>query len=530
MSRFSTGSYPAALSLVAVAALALTACSGAGSTTGSSSGGGKTLVVDTSFNLKTADPGREFEPTGQIVDKALYETLLTFEGNDVTKPIPGLASSYEQSADGRTLTLHLRAGAKFSDGSAVTADDVVFSLNRVIALKGNPSFLLDGVTVTKTDASTVTLVSAKSNPALPFILPNPALGIVNAKTVQAHGGSATASDAAEKYLNSASAGSGPYTLSSFNTNTQVVLTKNPKYNGAAKPTYDKIVIRNVQAPTQKLNVQRGDSQVALDLTSDQVKGLGGGLKVSSGASSDVIFLLLNQDTKVSSVTANAKFVEAVRKGIDYKGLLTLGGAGSVQPAGVIPSNFLGALPASQAAGRDLAGAKAALKASGIAKPSVTLGYPSDLTVDGLSLQTLAERIQAQLKEVGIDVTLAPAPTTTELDNYRNGKEQAGLWYWGPDYPDPSDYLVFLPGNLVGLRAGWKAGADNELTALGEKAATTIGDDTRKTQYEEIQTRLNAGGPFIPLMQPSRNTVSAASVTGIAYNPVWTIDVAALGSK
>ncbi|MCM2578866.1 ABC transporter substrate-binding protein [Streptomyces meridianus] len=487
-------------------------------------------MIDTSFNLKTADPGREFEPTGQIVVKGLYETLLTFKGGDVTKPVPGLASSYEQSEDGRKLTLRLRDDAKFSDGSAVTADDVVFSLKRVIALKGNPSFLLDGVKVTKTDASTITLVSEKPNPALPFILPNPALGIVNAQTVKAHGGSATAADKAEKYFNTTSAGSGPYKLASFNTNSQVVLTKNPKYTGPQRPTYDKVVLRNVQAPTQKLNVQRGDSQIALDLTADQVKGLGGGLNVDSGASSNVIFLLLNQNTEVSSATANAKFVEAVRKGIDYKRLRALAGSGSVQAAGVIPSTILGALPADRAAGRDLAGAKAALKASGIDKPSVTLGYASDLTVDGLSLQTLAERVQSQLKEVGITVTLAPAPTTTEMEKYRGGKEQMGLWYWGPDYPHSSDYLVFLPGNLVGLRAGWKAGADPALTDLGDKAAAALDDDARRKLYERIQTRLNASGPFIPLIQPSRNTVSVSSVTGITYNPVWTIDVASLGAE
>jgi peptide/nickel transport system substrate-binding protein len=532
MPRSQTGSYPAVLPLLAVAALALSACSGGASTSGSagSSAGGKTLVVDTSFNLKTADPGREFETTGMIVDKALYETLLTFGGGDVTKPLPGLASSYEESKDSRTLTLHLRQGATFSDGSAVTADDVVFSLSRVIALKGNPSFLLDGVTVTKTDASTVTLVSKQPNPALPYILPNPALGILDSKTVQAHGGSATAGDQAETYLNTQSAGSGPYTLTAFNANTQVVLTKNPKYTGPEKAAYGKIVIRNVLAPTQKLNVQRGDSQLALDLNSDQASGLGGGLQVLSGASSDVIFLLLNLNTAVSSATANADFRTAVRKGIDYKGLLQLAGSGSVQPAGVIPSTFVGALPAGQATARDLAGAKAALAASGIKNPSVTLGYASDLSVDGLSLQTLAERVQSQLKEVGINVTLAPAPTTTELDNYRNGKEQLGLWYWGPDYPDPSDYLVFLPGNLVGLRAGWKTGADPQLTASAALAATTTDVTTRQKLYEQIQTRMNQVGPFIPLMQPSRDMVGAASVTGIAYNPVWTIDVAALGAK
>ncbi|MFC7640449.1 hypothetical protein ACFQX6_05030 [Streptosporangium lutulentum] len=71
-------------------ALALAACSSGGSSTTSQSGGtaaAKTLVIDTSFDLKTADPGRTYEPTGLTIDKATYETLLTFEGSDVTKPV-----------------------------------------------------------------------------------------------------------------------------------------------------------------------------------------------------------------------------------------------------------------------------------------------------------------------------------------------------------------------------------------------------------------------------------------------------------
>jgi peptide/nickel transport system substrate-binding protein len=514
---------------VLAAALALAGCAGTSSSAGSSASGG-TLVIDTSFDLKTADPGREFEPTGQIVDKALYETLLTFDGADVAKPLPGLASSYQESKDGETLTLQLRGGATFSDGSPVTAQDVVFSLDRVIALQGNPSFLLNGVTVSSSGTSTVILSSKQANPALPYILPNPALGILEAKVVEAHGGSDTSADAAEKYLNTASAGSGPYTLSSFSTTTEVVLTMNPKYTGSDKPTYAKVVIRNVQAPTQKLDVQRGDSQIALDLNAQQAQGIGGGLQVSSGASADVIFLLLNQSTKVSGATANADFDKAVREGIDYSSLLSLAGTGSTRANGIIPSSFVGALSAAQATAYDPAGAKAALAASGLKNPTVTLGYASDLTVDGLSLETLAERVQSQLAQVGITVQLEPAPTATELENYRNGKEQMGLWYWGPDYTDPTDYLVFLPGALVGLRANWAAGADPALTALGEKAAVATDTATRTSLFQQIQTTLNSVGPFVPLIQPSRNTVAAASVTGLAYNPVWTIDVAALGRK
>ncbi|MGW8378233.1 ABC transporter substrate-binding protein [Streptomyces sp. ODS28] len=520
-----------AFAMTAGLGLLLGACSGGGPVSGSP-GGGSTLVIDTSFNLKTADPAREFEPTGHLVDKALYETLLTYKGGDVSKPVPGLASSYEQSEDGKRLTLHLRDGAKFSDGSPVTTEDVVFSLKRVSALKGNPAFLLDGVDVARKDASTVVLTSEKPNPALPSVLPNPALGIVNAKKVKAYGGSAEAgkADTAERHLNGTSEGSGPYRLAAFDTTSQVVLEKNPKYTGPQRPAYQKVVLRNVKAPTQRLNVQRGDSQIALDLNSDQVKGLRGGLKLVQGPSSNVIFLLLNRDSRVSKATSEEKFAEAVRKGLDYRSLRGLAGSGSVQAAGIIPRSIPGALPASGAAERDVTGAAAALRDSGLKKPTVTLGYASDMTIDGLSLQSLAERIQAQLKEVGITVKLEPASTATEMAKYRGGKEQMGLWYWGPDYPHANDYLSFLPGATVGKRAGWKADGDPALSRLGDKAAVTMDDAAREKQYAQIQKRLNTHGPFVPLIQPSRNTVHAPTVTGVAYNPVWTLDVAAVGAK
>ncbi|MFI6394012.1 ABC transporter substrate-binding protein [Nonomuraea sp. NPDC050540] len=512
-------------------ALALAACGSGGSKTPAAGGAaaGKTLVIDTSFDLKTGDPGRTYEPTGLIIGKAAYETLLTFDGPDVTKPVPALAESYELSQDGKTLTLKLKQGAVFADGSPVTADDVVFSLTRVRDMKGTPSFLLDGVEVAKDGDSTIKLTSKTANPALPFILPNPALGIINSKVAQQHGATTDAKDKAEQYLNSASLGSGPYAIESFNVSSQVVLKANPKYYGT-KPAYDKVVIRNVEAATQKLNVQRGDSQVALNLSGDQVTGMPNTLQVKKTASANVIFLLANQNSEISKTTTNAKFVEAVRKGVDYAGLLELAGEGSTQAPGVIPSQLLGALPADQAAKRDVEGAKAALAASGLSNPSVKLEYPSELTVNGLSFQPLAERIQANLKEVGITVELAPAPVATALDNYRNGKEEMGLWYWGPDYPDPSDYLAFLPGKTVGLRAGWKPGAAKEIEAAGDKAAATIGDDARKTVYQDVQTKLNAGGPFVPLIQPSQNIVTAATVTGLEYHPVWTVDVADLGVK
>jgi peptide/nickel transport system substrate-binding protein len=519
---------PLAVGAAAIALSVLAAGCSSGKTDGGTGAASKSLVIDKAFDLKTADPARMYEPTGEMVDKALYETLLTFEGGDVSKVVPGVAT-LDQSSDATTFTLTLEGTHTFSDGTKMTADDVVFSLQRVIGLKGNPSFLLDGVTVTKKDDTTVVLTTATPTPALPSILANPALGIVNSAVVKANGGSTDESDSAEKYLNTHSAGSGPYVLDSLNLASQVVLTTNEKYDGD-KPAYSRVVIRNVEGATQKINVEGGDAQVALDLSGDQVKGLGDGVKVTSDPSANVIFLLLNQNPAVSPITSNPDFVKAVKESIDYEDLVSLAGAGTSQAAGVVPSMFLGALDESDALSTDAAAAKADLAKSGYAGEKVTLNFPSDITLNGIEFPTIAQRLQAQLKTTGINVDLAPAPVATELDTYRAGKETIGLWYWGPDYPDPSDYLAFTPGAVVGLRAGWAEGADPTVSALAATAAAGGSDEERKSQFQDLQRALNNSGPFVPLLQPGNNIAARSSVTGIVYNAVWTIDIAALGGK
>ncbi|MFC7758939.1 hypothetical protein ACFQY4_13810 [Catellatospora bangladeshensis] len=86
----------AALALAAVSTASVTACT-AGSGGGGAAGPTDTLTVNTSFVLKTLDPGRVYEATGVTTTHALYDTLLTFKGSDVSKPVPELAESYEAS-------------------------------------------------------------------------------------------------------------------------------------------------------------------------------------------------------------------------------------------------------------------------------------------------------------------------------------------------------------------------------------------------------------------------------------------------
>jgi peptide/nickel transport system substrate-binding protein len=522
--------------LLGAAALATAAGAWGATTTRGTSQSSKasaTLVVDRSFEIKTADPQRAFEPTAAIVDRGIYDTFFTYRGNDLAHPIPLLVKSWTASKDAKTFVFHLRTNVHFADGTPLTAADAVFSFRRLINLKGNPAFLLDGVTASARGKYTVVLRSKTPNTALPSILTNTSLGVVNSKLVRKHGGTDAANadktDKAERFLNSAAsrgAGSGPYLLQRYSTTSQITLVPNPRYWGARKAAFKTVVIRNMIAPTQLINIQRGTHEVAIDLSADQAQTIKGNkrLNVRTSPSTWIFFMLANNNPQVSTITSNRHFQAAVRYGLDYSSLVRLGGPGTIQAPGVIPNMFLGSLPKSAAIKRNLTRARSELQASGAAGKTITLEYPSDLTINGVPFPSLAQRVQANLQQVGFKIDLAGSTVGTWLQKYRDGKMAFGLSLWGPDYPDPADYLVFTPGDLVGLRAGWPKGGDPTTERLAAKARVTTKAKARQTVFRAIQRRLNAVGPFFPLIQPTQVFVATKDLQNAVFNAQYQVDV------
>jgi peptide/nickel transport system substrate-binding protein len=518
------------LALVCVVA-ASGATSGAGGAARAEAG--PTLVIDRSFEIKTSDPQRAFEPTAAIVDRGVYDTLLTYRGGDVSHPIPLLAQSFKASNGGRTYTFVLKRNVRFADGTGLTASDVVFSFRRLINLKGNPSFLLGGITVSSKGKYTVVLRSKTPNTAIPSIVANTSLGVVNAKLVRRHGGTDAANadkaDKAEKWFNSAAsagAGSGPYLLRQYSTTSQIILQPNSRYWGGVKPKWGSVVVRNMIAPTQLINIQRGKHEVAIDLSAQQGQSIKGNkrLKVVLAPSTWVFWLFSNNDKSISAVTPNKRFQNAVRYAINYQSVASVGGPGTIQAPGIIPNMFLGSLPQKDRIRQDVAKARSELAASGVGNQKITLEFPSDLTINGVPFATLAQRVQANLKTAGFDVDLAGAPVGTWLQKYRDGKMAFGLSLWGPDYPDPSDYLAFLPGQLVGTRVGWPAGSDPTIERLGARARVTTSDKARAALYQQIQRRLNQVGPYVPLIQPTQVFAATRDLRNAAFHPLYQIDV------
>ncbi len=156
------------------------------------------------------DPHAIFDVPMQFILLNAYDTLYRYSGNPPELQ-PWLASAHQVSEDGLTWTFKLVPGAKFHDGSPVSANDVVYSFRRLLGMKRGPAgaFLpvLKPDNVTAPDAETVRFVLDK--PYAPFLAAIPLVAIVNQKQVEAN---VKDNDFGSTWLSANDAGSGPYRL------------------------------------------------------------------------------------------------------------------------------------------------------------------------------------------------------------------------------------------------------------------------------------------------------------------------------
>ena len=107
------------IGLVLVVSLAAAAAAYAG--TSSNAATGQPLVIDRSFEIKTSDPQRAFEPTASLVNRGIFDTLFTYRGSDVAHPVPLLVQSWKVSKNAKTYTFQLKRNVHFADGTPLTS-------------------------------------------------------------------------------------------------------------------------------------------------------------------------------------------------------------------------------------------------------------------------------------------------------------------------------------------------------------------------------------------------------------------------
>jgi peptide/nickel transport system substrate-binding protein len=493
------------------------------------------LVIGHAESTDSYDPARGYTQTSGIVERATYETLVTFPNQDASSIEPMLASSWEVSPDGLTYTFTLRKDAVFSSGNPVTADDVVFSFNRMKNVKSSPAFQADNIaSVTATDPQTATITLVAPNPAFLSLLCSAFFSVSDSVVVKENGGTdaadAETTDAAGAYLDSNSAGSGPYILESWDKQVKTVMVRNPNYQGSNEPYFDRVIINNIpEAAAQQAALEAGDVDIALDLTSDQIATLkeNSDIAIFSGPGNITHFLLMNEDEAISGPMSDPNVQLAVRYALDYDGFKTLWGG--VTPGTNLAVGVAGAFGEDKAFKRDLDEAKKLLSDAGYPDGfETTLSYP-DFTFQGVNMNTNAQKIQSDLAEAGITVTLDVGDLQTKLESYRNGTEGFAYWFWGPDFIDAADFLSFLPGgNVATDRAGWKPESLSEEVQGWIDQAKVESDPAKRTEiFNQLQDFAQHNSPFAPFNQPAVQTAFRANLQGYVWHPQWLVDVALL---
>jgi peptide/nickel transport system substrate-binding protein len=188
--------------------------------------------------------------------------------------------------------------------------------------------------------------------------------------------------------------------------------------------------------------------------------------------------------------------------------------------------FSGSLGQKDRIVQDTTRAKAAFDACGIKDTPVKIGFWGDGgAVNGIFFASVAALIDEDLRALGFKTKLEGAPLAVSLPLYRDNKEEMGVWLWNPDWPDSTNYTEsFSPGTKVGLRMGWKTGADKVIEDLRAKAAVETDAKKRAKIFSDWQKEMNKRAPIIPLLQPASILVHNKNVVGAAPHVIWTVNL------
>ncbi|MFV2101009.1 ABC transporter substrate-binding protein [Micromonospora sp. LOL_024] len=411
----------------------------------------------------------------------VYDTLVEPDANLEMKP--ALATEWTTSDDQLTWTFTLREGVKFSDGSPLTAEDVVYSYNRIIDEKLNTAYKFGTVaSVAAPDPSTVVVTLDAPTPNLLANLGGfKGVAIVQKSNVES--GEVTTKPV----------GSGPFAIGGYTSGDSIKLVRNDNYWGE-KPKLDGVTFTFVSDPTVALqNLRGGEVQWTDNLPPQQVAALldGDDPTVRSVPSTDYWYLALNQarkpydDVNVRRAVAFALDREAITKAAKF-GLATVNQA-------AIPQNsafHYEYAPYSH----DVNQARQLLDQAGVSGLTmdlmVTNEYPETVTA--------AQVIASQLEGVGITVEIRTLDFAQWLDQQSAGNFDSFMLGWlGNIDPDEFYYAQHHSGGTFNFHKYNNPAVDRLL----DQARTEVDQTARKQQYDQVAKQIVDDASYIYLYNP-----------------------------
>ncbi|MDT7838073.1 ABC transporter substrate-binding protein [Aquabacterium sp. OR-4] len=490
-----------------------------------------TLVIALAFDdIITLDPAEAFEiSAGELMGNS-YDRLVRLDANDTSKLVGDLAKGWTVSADGKTYRFELKPGLRFASGNPVTADDVVWSLQRAVLLDKNPAFILtqfgfnkDNVktAIQASGALTLTLTTDKAY-APSFVLncltANVA-SVVDKKLVLANEANG---DLGAAWLKTHYAGSGPLKIREWRANELVALERNDAYAGAkAKPA--RVIYRHVkESATQRLMLEKGDIDVARNLSPQDLEALAASkdVKQTAAPKGTVYYIGLNQK---NPHLAKPEVREALKWLVDYQAI----GSTLMKNIGVVHQNFLpqGLLGAAKdnPYKLDVDKAKALLTKAGLGQ-----GFKLSMDVRSVQpIQGMAEAFQATAKRAGIDIEILPGDGKQTLTKYRARSHDMYIGPWGADYWDPhtnADTFVRNPDNSDQAKSkplAWRNAWDiPALTGQADAAVLERDGAKRAKMYQAMQAEFRKSSPFIVLFQQTEVAAYRSNVEGLKLGPTF----------
>jgi len=505
------------LLLVSVAAIALlgAACGGSSDdeATGDTSADPAATTLNMAFtaDMQVPDPDIFYELEGNQVITSVYEGLVRYVPD--SPEIEGaLAESWEVSPDGLTYTFALRPDVTFQDGTPMDAQSWIDSFQRRLDVNSAPAYMLADVVETAAP-DPLTFVVTLGQPVSAFLdyMAAPYGPKAVSPTVLAEEGG---DDFAQTYLETNSAGTGPYFISSFEPGTGYELTRNETYWDGA-PYFEKVIISIIpEMSSQRLQLEGGE----LDLITH-------GLPVA-----DVESFRDNPDFTVNEFPillktalatnpnrgpfANEDLRLAVQAAFDKDALVEQIYQGQADPSTQIyPKGMIDPSVALDPDEFDLSQLEAAVAALPEDERSVDFAYSED---EGGTIPRLAETIQTTLAAAGLDVTVRAMPIAEVFDlvNNQDSAPDMLMWTMNPDAAHPDTWLrIFMntDGSLNWLQCSVPEAdelMDQGLAATDQAAVTDL--------YGRAGDAIVASGCFTTIADNKEIVVARKGITGITH--------------
>lgn len=502
---------------------------------------GGTLVIGKPGEVLDFDPAQSASQVTWEIQSVIYESLVFLDDN--LQPVPGLAESWD-TPDDRTYVFHLRQGARFHNGREMTADDVVFSLNRLLdpevaswwAVKLAP-YVAPDIAATPGASPVATPEAVDASPeATPAALD---LGIAFEATgpydvqvtlsepyaplLQSLSATTTSIVPAQEVqsgeidLTTTMVGTGPFLVSEHVEDQRWVLGKFDEYWQEGKPILDELIWRIMPDESSRVAALRtGEIQLTmfenpkmLDLLANDPN-----VTVQEQLTTNYYVLFVNA---TRPELADQRVRQAISLAMDREQIAQLALFSRASPSGPIPAGFTElATPLAELDfyTRDVQRAQSLLAEAGHSgginlQILVTPAIPATVTA--------AEVLKVQLAEAGINLEIVQRDIVTFINEYAvEGTSQLAISWWA-GYSDPYLVLVELGSDVFGPLIGM---TDPVIDALIGQAARETDPATRLTVLRELEAAIATSANYQPLA--SRNNFAAwrsDQVSNVAIAPV-----------